>query len=454
MSEYQNKLHIIMYPWLAYGHMIPYMNLANQFAKRGHKITYIVPTKAKLKLQPLIVYPSLITFHVINIPHVPPLPLGTENVTEVPELFQHTHLATAFDRTRPEFESIVTALKPDVVFYDLAYWVPLVAEELGFKFKSVCYNVVSANSTNAIKHLSKTASSKDKSAPLNLSVDSSPSQFKEREIIDTLFGETLTFLERIQAILTYCDVISIRTCREVEGEACDALSMEYNKPVLLSGPMIPEHNDQSELDPELADWLGRFEQGSVVFCAFGSQFSLDKAQFQELLLGFEMTKLPFVLAVLPPKGCATVDKAFPEGFEERVGKRGRVTSKWVQQQLVLANSSVGCFVNHCGFGTMWESLVSKNQIVLIPQLGDQVINAKILAEKIKVGVEVERGDNGWVSKESLFKAIMCVMDEQSEVGKLVRKNHQIWSEKLGAPGFMDDYIEKFVQDIGALVYSV
>ncbi|XP_074275844.1 anthocyanidin 3-O-glucoside 2'''-O-xylosyltransferase-like [Silene latifolia] len=453
MAEQQKKLRIVMYPWLAYGHMIPYMHLANHFAKSGHKITYIVPPKAKLRLQSLILYPSLITFRIITVPHVSPLPLGTENVTEVPELFQHTHLATAFDRTRPEFESIVTALRPDVVFYDLAYWVPLVAEQLEIKFKSVCYNVVSATCMNMIKYHSSSASATDQSAQLDLSVESSPSRFKEREIIDTLFGETLTFLERVQAILTYCDVISFRSCREVEGEDCDALSREYNKPVLLSGPMIPELDDQTELDPKWADWLGMFDEGSVVFCAFGSQFSLDKAQFQELLLGFEMTKLPFFLAVLPPKGCATVEEAFPEGFEERVGERGVVTGGWVQQQQILSHRSVGCFVNHCGFGTMWESLMSKNQIVLIPQLGDQVVNAKILAEKLKVGVEVERGDDGWVSKECLCKAILCVMDENDDVGSLVKKNHQIWSQILRAPGFMDDYIHKFIKDIEALADS-
>ncbi|KAL2900222.1 UDP-glycosyltransferase 79B3 [Bienertia sinuspersici] len=185
------------------------------------------------------------------------------------------------------------------------------------------------------------------------------------------------------------NVIAIRTCREIEGNFCDYMSVQYNKL---------------------------------------SQFILDKDQFQELLLGFEMTRLPFLVAVKPPKGCATIEEALSEGFKERVGDNGVVHGEWVQQPLVLAHSSVGCFVNHCGFGSMWESLMADSQIVMVPQLGDQILNTRLMASELKVGGEVERTHNGWVSKHSLCKAIDSVIDEKSEVGRLVRKNHARWRD--------------------------
>ena len=51
-------------------------------------------------------------------------------------------------------------------------------------------------------------------------------------------------------------------------------------------------------------------------------------------------------------------------------------------------------------------------------------------EELKVAVEVEREDNGWISKESLSKAIISVMVEDSEIAGLVKYNHAKLKEEL------------------------
>ncbi|KAL7192454.1 hypothetical protein ACSBR2_024317 [Camellia fascicularis] len=35
------KLHIVMVPWLAFGHMIPYLELAKLIAQKGHKVSFV-----------------------------------------------------------------------------------------------------------------------------------------------------------------------------------------------------------------------------------------------------------------------------------------------------------------------------------------------------------------------------------------------------------------------------
>ena len=200
-----------------------------------------------------------------------------------------------------------------------------------------------------------------------------------------------------------------------------------------------------------ATWLDGFEPGSMVFCAFGSQIILEKKQFQELLLGFELIGLPFLIALKPPMECATVEEALPNGFKERVKERGRVFGGWVEQPLILSHPSVGCFVSHCGFGSMWESLMSNCQIVLVPHLGDQILNTRLLVEEMKVAVEVEREEYGWFSRKSLSKAIKSVMDKDNEVGIMVKKNHAKWKEILASPNFMSGYMDKFVQNLQDLV---
>ncbi|BFG29134.1 hypothetical protein CerSpe_154080 [Prunus speciosa] len=239
----------------------------------------------------------------------------------------------------------------------------------------------------------------------------------------------------------------------MEGHLCDYLRAQYEKHVLLTGPILGLEDSNKSIPPlehRWAKWLEGFEAGSVVFCAFGSQLILEKDQFQELLLGFELTGLPFFLALKPPMGCATIEEAFPDGFEERVKGRRVVFGGWVQHTLILSHPSVGCSVSHCGFGFMWESLLSDNQIVLVPHLCDQILSTKIPSKDLKVAVEVEREENGWFSKESLSKAVTTVMDKDNEVGVMVKKNHAKWRKILSDPGLKSGYVDKLFQDLTEL----
>ncbi|XP_023891215.2 UDP-glycosyltransferase 79B9 [Quercus suber] len=150
----------------------------------------------------------------------------------------------------------------------------------------------------------------------------------------------------------------------------------------------------------------------------------QKNQFQESVLGFELSRQPFFVSLSVPDGCATIEEALPEGFEERVKGRGWVYRGWVPQTLMLKHKFVGCFVTHYGHGSMWESLLSNCQIVCVPYLlSDHILSARLMVEELNVAVEVEREDNGWISKESLSHSIISVMDKDSEVARFMKYNH-------------------------------
>ena len=95
------------------------------------------------------------------------------------------------------------------------------------------------------------------------------------------------------------------------------------------------------------------------------------------------------------------------------------------QQLILGHRSVGCFITHCGAASVTEALVNKCQLVFLPRLGaDHIINARMFSRKLKVGVEVEKGEeDGLFTKESVCKAVKTVMEDETEVGREVRENH-------------------------------
>ncbi|EOY13145.1 UDP-Glycosyltransferase superfamily protein [Theobroma cacao] len=160
---------------------------------------------------------------------------------------------------------------------------------------------------------------------------------------------------------------------------------------------------------------------------------------------------PFLVALTPPDGCTRIEEALPEGFQERIQGRGLLHGGWFPQELLLSHPSIGCFVNHCGPRTMWESLLSDCQIVLIPRLGDQVLNTRFRAEELKVAVEAEKGENSKISKENLSKAIKLVMDKDNEISGLLKRNHTNLKKILSNIDLQEEYINNFIKGLQDLV---
>ncbi|RVW14037.1 UDP-glycosyltransferase 79B11 [Vitis vinifera] len=105
------KLHIAMYPWFAFGHMIPYLHLSNELVERGHSITFILPKKVQSQLQHLNLHPTLISFHPLTILHVDGLPPSAETASDVPISLHHL-LAAAMDRTTDQVEAALLQFVP------------------------------------------------------------------------------------------------------------------------------------------------------------------------------------------------------------------------------------------------------------------------------------------------------------------------------------------------------
>ncbi|KAH0692534.1 hypothetical protein KY285_019631 [Solanum tuberosum] len=212
-----SKLQIVMFPWLALGHIIPFLNLSNELAKKGHKISFLLPKNAQIKLQNLNLYPNLITFHTLKIPHVHGLPYGAETTADVPRSLESL-LATAMDELYDEIKSFLQNLKPHFVFFDFAHWVTEIALEIG-GVKTICYKLASP-ATSAISLI-----------------------------------------------------------RSPEKSVFLASTAAEKQPVLYTRPFLPEPEKRHLEEHQLSSWLEKFEPGSVVFCTFGSQLKLVKRQF-------------------------------------------------------------------------------------------------------------------------------------------------------------------------------
>ncbi|XP_054813765.1 cyanidin 3-O-galactoside 2''-O-xylosyltransferase FGGT1-like [Prosopis cineraria] len=441
------RMHIAMYPWLAIGHMTPYIQLANKLARRGHRISIFIPPRTHSKLQHLNLHPQLITFVPITLSHVEGLPQGAETTADV-DRSRSSLLMVAADRTEKQVEHLLVQLKPNIVFFDMIHWLPDLARRLGIK--SVQYWV---NGLVVTAYDKSTETQNPPFPDLSIRLHMHEEKLFER-IREMEFGNGVRFVDRHEWGARSSDAVAYKNCREMEGPFADYLEKVWGKPVLLSGPVIPEPQTSS-LEPEWDHWLGGFKHGSVVYCAFGSECILELSQFQELLLGLELSGMPFLVAVKPPKGCESVEAALPEGFEVRVRGRGIVHGGWVQQQLILEHPSVGCFITHCGAGSMLEALLSQCQLVLLPTaLLDQIFNARMISQSFRAGVEVKKGEeDGLFTKESVCEAVRAVMNEENEIAKEVKENHAKLRNILLSTNFDSNYIDNFCHQLQDLLKS-
>ena len=448
-----------MYPWFAMGHQTPFLHLANKLAKKGHKITFFTPKSAQSKLEPFNLHPQLITFITIKVPHVEGLPPNAETTADVPYPL-HPHIMTAMDLTQHDIETYLTNLKPHIVFYDFTHWIPSLTKRLGIKALHYCiissimvgYSLTPArysqgNNLTEFDLMKPPYGYPDSSIKLHSHEAKALAAMRKNT-----FGSNVLFYDRQAIALNEADALGYRTCREIEGPYLDYVQKQFNKPVLTSGPVLQIlENPDYVLDEKWATWLGGFKADSVVYCCFGSECNLIPSQFQELILGLELSGMPFFAALKPPFGFETIEEALPERFAERIKGRGVVYGGWVQQQLILEHPSVGCFITHCGSGSLSEALVNKCQLVLLPNFGDRILNARIMANNLKVGVEVEKGEDGLYTKDSVCKAVSIVMDDENEISKKVRANHGKIREMLLNKDLESSYIDNFCTKLQEIV---
>ena len=96
-------------------------------------------------------------------------------------------------------------------------------------------------------------------------------------------------------------------------------------------------------------------------------------------------------------------------------------------------------------------MLSDCQIILIPRLGDQIINTRLVVEELKVAIEVEREENRWICKQNLSKSIKLVMDEDNEMADLLKRNHAKLKKVLSNQDLQEEYINNFIQGLQDLI---
>lgn len=158
-------------------------------------------------------------------------------------------------------------------------------------------------------------------------------------------------------------------------------------------------------------WLDQQPPSSTIYVAFGSFTIFDQAQFQELALGLELTQRPF-LWVVRQDLTRDNDKAYPKGFKERVKNRGKMVN-WAPQQKVLSHPSVACFLSHCGWNSTVEGISNGLPFLCWPYFADQFLNESYISGFWKVGLSLEKNEDGIIGKEEIRKKVELLLTDES-----------------------------------------
>ncbi|CAI9770341.1 unnamed protein product [Fraxinus pennsylvanica] len=438
MNVNRKTLHVVMFPWLAHGHISPYLELAKRLAKRNF-IIHLCSTPANLSSIKNKIgekFARSIRLVELHLPKLPELPPCYHTTNGLPPHLMPT-LKRAFEMAAPNFAYILSNIRPDLLIYDfLQPWAPLAAALLNIP--AVEFITSSSSMTAYMFHFFKYPGIEFPFPTLfyrdyelvhraKLLESATDKQVKERAF---------------QGIQRSSKIVLVKGFREIEAKYSDYLSSLLGKKIVPVGALVQDPTQEND-SSDIIEWLDEKDKNSTVFVSFGSEYFLTREDMLELAYGLELSNVNFIWVVRFPKGKKTIlEDALPLGFLQRVSERGLVVEGWAPQAKILNHPSIGGFVSHCGCSSVMEGMKFGVPIIAMPMHLDQPLNARLM-EDVGVGMEVVRDHCGDLQREEVAAVIRHVVVETG--GESIRTNARKMSEKIRIKG--DEEIDEVVQEL-------
>ncbi|XP_037436674.1 putative UDP-rhamnose:rhamnosyltransferase 1 [Triticum dicoccoides] len=461
-------LEVVVFPWLAFGHMLSFLELSKRLAARGHAVAFLSTPRNLARLPPVPPHLSpRLRFVSLPLPRVDGLPEGAESTADVPpdkiELLKKAMDGLAAPLAAFLADAVAAGRRPDWIVHDFCHhWVPPIAG--GHGVPCAVFIIVYATfmaflgprSANA-KH-PRAATEDFAVAPRWIPFPSTIAYRRrsEAEWIAAAFranASGVSDMDRVWRLFERCRLAIYRSCDEVEPGMFALLADLFQQPVIPAGILLPAVIADGDGErPETLRWLDDQPAKSVIYVALGSEAPLTPGILHELALGLELAGVRFLWALRRPSGmfsaaidAVTDDDLLPAGFEERTRGRGLVRTGWVPQVAALAHGATGAFLTHCGWGSTIESFASGHPLVMLPFVLDQPLVARAMAER-GIGVEVARDEgDGSFDRDGVAAAVRRVMVD--EEGKALASNAMKLREVLMDQGRQEKYIDDLVEHL-------
>ncbi|KAK4756099.1 hypothetical protein SAY87_009856 [Trapa incisa] len=429
----KKRMSILMLPWLAHGHISPFLELSERLSERDITI-YFCSTAVNLdtirdRLNKHCSSSRILPVELHLPATSPELPTHLHTTKHLPPRLMST-LKEAFDLSSQAFSDILFLLRPDLVIYDfLQPWAPAVAHSHGIHavvFLCMGAAMCAFSFTSLMNNLT----------PIGAEFPYPEIYLHSHEVsgFAQMLEKTTNGIKEKDRFW-WCHersdgVVLIKSFREIEAKYMDYLTSMAGKKLVPVGSLVEEEeseNGKKDDDPrrcEIIDWLDSKREKSTVFVSFGSEYFLSEEEISEIADGLEQSDVNFlwVIRLLLREGREEppLEEALPKGFLERVGERGFVASGWAPQTEILRHRSTGGFMSHCGWSSVMEAMNFGVPIIAMPMHLDQPINARLVVEGLGVGVEVKReGVEGRIRGEEVARAVRDAVVEES--GERVRR---------------------------------
>uniref|UniRef100_A0A2N9GBD6 Glycosyltransferase n=1 Tax=Fagus sylvatica TaxID=28930 RepID=A0A2N9GBD6_FAGSY len=172
-------------------------------------------------------------------------------------------------------------------------------------------------------------------------------------------------------------------------------------------PLPPSHSDATGCLP----WLDLQKPKSVAYISFGTVAAVPPNEFVALAEALEASGVPFLWSLRD-----NFKQILPNGFVQRTSMKGKIVP-WTPQSQVLSHNAVGVYVTHCGYNSVFESIVGEVPMICRPILGDNKMNGRMVEEEWEIGVRVE---GGFFTKNGMLKSLELVLGVH-ERGMRMRK---------------------------------
>ncbi|KAF8650489.1 hypothetical protein HU200_063854 [Digitaria exilis] len=412
--------HVLVVPYPAQGHMQPLLHLASLLAARGLRLTVVATDATAHLLAPLLAAHPASSVRPLTFPSA----ADTSGPTSIGADF-HAHAASLRDPLREwlllrsrsdsgEDDRVVAVLSD----FFCGWTQPLAAEagvpRLVFAPSGALATAATHSLFRRMPRPPEGEAGRGYAVPFP-SLPGAPA-FPWRQISRMYrsfvegggeHSEAIkdNFLWNLDSAAFVCN-----TCHPLEGKYLDAQPLDdlAGKRVWAVGPVAPPPApEKTGQHDDVTAWLDAFPDSSVAYVSFGTMMVPPPPHAAALATALERSGTPFVWAA--------AGTTLPDGFEERAtaGKTtGMVLRGWAPQAAVLRHRAVGCFVTHCGWNSVLESVAAGVPMLAWPMAADQFFNARLVVEEARVAVAASWGGFGGVpDAEDLVRALTEVVGE-------------------------------------------
>ena len=279
-----------------------------------------------------------------------------------------------------------------------------------------------------------------------------PSSFPTFMQVHDTSSPFVEFLKIHSTKIMLCNAILMNTFEELEGEASRALQSEFHIPVYTIGPVLPMDAKMKQEDENACiTWLDKKSKHSVVYISFGSLWNPSVELIKSIADGIKASKQPYLWALRPSNlwPSSNVYEFLPQHFSEETD--GLIVP-WAPQLDVLAHSSVGAFLTHCGWNSTLESMSMGVPMIPIPIKADQTTNCRLIVDIWKVGMNVKsvlHSDGPFVGSDDVERAVKLFFHdgEGSEMRNRAQEFKTAIKRATECGGTSYTNIEKFIHSL-------